>query len=121
MRTGEGCIVAVPQDAKAVGVAAEGDGQMWQVNLGLSHSLMDSRPTWTHDFLTVQGTNQTHVLPLAAFSAQTRGRKVAGVSLKLDEVQYIGIILSLVDQDGKPNSHFGDGPFRLVLHELEFE
>lgn len=121
MRTGERCIVEVPQDAKAVRVVVEGDGQMWKVNLGLSHSLMDSRPTWTHDFLTTKGTKQTHVLPLAAFSAQTRGRKVTGASLKLDEVQYMGLILSLVDQDGKPNSHFGDGPFRLVLHELEFE
>lgn len=121
MRTGEDCRVSVPEGAKAVRVVAEGDGQMWKVNLGLSHGLMDSQPTWTHDFLTKKGVKETHILSLDAFTAQTRGRKVAGAVLDLDAVMYVGLILSLVDQEGRPNTHFGDGPFRLVLHELEFE
>jgi hypothetical protein len=121
MRTGEDCHVVVPQGATAVRVVVEGDGQMWKVNLGLSHSLMDSKPTWTHDFLTTKGGKQTHTLPINAFTAQTRGRKVEGVVLDLDEVVYVGLILSLVDQEGRANTHFGAGPFRLTLHELEFE
>jgi len=46
---------------------------------------------------------------------------VSGATLDLEEVRYLGLILSLVDQEGEPNKHFGDGPFRVVLHELEFE
>ena len=121
MRTSEACVVSIPTGATAVRVVAEGDGQMWKVNLGLSHSLMDSQPTWTHDFLTQQGVTQTHVLPLDAFTAQTRGRKVAGAVMDIEKVAYVGMILSLVDQEGNPNKHFGDGPFRLTLHELEFD
>jgi hypothetical protein len=170
MRTTERCHVSIPSGARAIRIVAEGDGQLWKVNLGLSHSLMDSQPTWTHDFLTSKGVRtclslhaarlptalrgggsvwnwlavalipcppsssllwsrscvmlqvkQTYMLPLAAMSAQTRGRKVPGVMLDLGQVEYVGLILSLVDQEGRPNSHFGDGPFRLVVHELEFE
>ena len=98
-----------------------GDGQLWKVNLGLSHALMSSAPTWTHDFLTQKGTRTTHTLPLGAFTAQVRGRKLPGAVLAASEVQYIGMILSLVDMEGQPNAHFGDGPFSIVLHEMEFE
>lgn len=47
--------------------------------------------------------------------------QVAGAKLVLSDVCYVGLILSLVDQEGKPNAHFGDGPFKLILHSLEAE
>jgi streptogramin lyase len=121
MRTSEATSVSVPRGAKKLRVTVEGDGQLWKVNLGLSHALMDRKPTWTHDFHTKAGEKTTHELLLSSFDAQIRGDKVAGAVLDTSEVCYLGLILSLVTQDGKPNPHFGDGPFRLVLHELEFE
>ena len=114
-------MVALPPGAKTVVVRCRGDGQLWKLNLGLSHSLMSSAPTWTHDFLTTKGVTETYRLPLDEFAAQNRGRKVEGVALERGAVCYIGLILSLVDQDGAPNKHFGDGPFELVLESIAFE
>eukprot|EP00729_Bicosta_minor_P008088 gene8088-23497_t len=129
IRTTETTLVAMPQGAAgAIKVVVEGDGQMWKVTLGVSHGLMSGEPTWTHDFLTQKGVTTTHTLPLSAFTPQRRGRKVgsptcnvAGAKLVLSDVCYVGLILSLVDQEGKPNAHFGDGPFKLILHSLEAE
>jgi hypothetical protein len=64
--------VAVPKDASEVRVVVEGDGQMWKVNLGLGHGMMDNKPTWTHDFLTQKGKRTTHTLPLSAFAPTVR-------------------------------------------------
>ena len=73
------------------------------------------------DFLTAKGKVQTYRLPLGDFAAQFRGRKMAGLVLEHAKVCYVGLILSLVDQEGAPNLHFGDGPFKLVVHSIEFE
>jgi NADH dehydrogenase [ubiquinone] 1 alpha subcomplex assembly factor 1 len=126
MRTSEACVVKVPSGATAVKLKVEGgDGYLWKVNLGMGHSLMDSNPTFSHDFLTKKKNNNnnevsTHTLPLSGFSAQRRGQTLEGVTLEdPSKIKYVGLILSLVTQEGKPNPHFGDGPFRIVLHELE--
>ena len=42
-----------------------------------------------------------------------RGRKMEGQTLHLDNVVYVGLILSLVTQEGAANEHFGDGRVRL--------
>jgi hypothetical protein len=81
---------------------------------------MSSDPTWTADFLTKKDEKTTHVLALSEFVPQTRGRKLTGLTLDRGSVCYVGLILSLVDQEGNDNPHFGDGPFKLLLHELEF-
>lgn len=121
MRTSEACVVRVPPKATKVQLQVEGDGHLWKANLGLGHSLMDSNPTFSHDFLTKKGEVTTHVLPLSGFSAQKRGTTLDDVTLEdPSTVQYVGLILSLYTQEGKPNPHFGDGPFSIVLHELEF-
>ena len=121
MRTSEACVVKVPSGATSVKLTVEGDGHLWKANLGLGHSLMDSNPTFSHDFLTKKDTVTTHNLPLTGFAAQRRGQTLDGVALEdPSKIQYVGLILSLVTQEGKPNPHFGDGPFRIVLHELEF-
>mmetsp|Transcript_26941 Transcript_26941/g.57285 ORF Transcript_26941/g.57285 Transcript_26941/m.57285 type:complete len:90 (-) Transcript_26941:301-570(-) len=87
----------------------------------MGHSLMDSNPTFSHDFLTQNGVPTEHTLPISGFAAQKRGRTLNGIFLEDPaEIRYVGLILSLVTQDGKPNPHFGDGPFRIVLHEVEF-
>ena len=121
MRTSEACVVKVPSGATSVKLTVKGDGHLWKANLGLGHSLMDSNPTFSHDFLTKKDTVTTHNLPLTGFAAQRRGQTLDGVALEdPSKIQYVGLILSLVTQEGKPNPHFGDGPFRIVLHELEF-
>ena len=120
MRTSEACVVKVPADATSIRLTVEGDGQLWKANLGLGHSLMDSNPTFSHDFLTTKGAVTTHLLPLAGFAANKRGQKLPDVKLDPSQVQYVGLILSLYTQEGEPNPHFGDGPFRIILHELEF-
>ena len=120
MRTSEACVVKVPADATSIRLTVEGDGQLWKANLGLSHSLMDSNPTFSHDFLTTKGAVTTHVLPLAEFAANKRGQKLPDVKLDPSQVQYVGLILSLYTQEGEPNPHFGDGPFQIILHEFEF-
>lgn len=121
MRTSEACKVKIPAGARSVKLAVEGDGQLWKANLGMSHSLMDSNPTFSHDFLTKPGQITTHTLSLSEFSAQRRGQTLEGFVLDPSKIQYVGLILSLVTQKGDPNPHFGDGPFKIVLHELEFE
>lgn len=123
MRTSEACVVKVPSGATAVQLKVEGgDGYLWKVNLGMGHSLMDSNPTFSHDFLTEKKNEMsTHTLPLTGFMAQRRGQTLEGVTLEdPSKIKYVGLILSLVTQEGKPNPQFGDGPFRIVLHELEF-
>lgn len=120
-RTHETCTVKVPPTATAVRLVVEGDGHLWKANLGLGHSLMDSNPTFSHDFLTQANTVTTHLLPLSGFCAQKRGQTLQDVALEdPSQIAYVGLILSLVTQDGKPNPHFGDGPFKVVLHEFEF-
>eukprot|EP00534_Pseudo-nitzschia_fraudulenta_P014931 CAMPEP_0201229314 /NCGR_PEP_ID=MMETSP0852-20130820/850_1 /ASSEMBLY_ACC=CAM_ASM_000632 /TAXON_ID=183588 /ORGANISM="Pseudo-nitzschia fraudulenta, Strain WWA7" /LENGTH=230 /DNA_ID=CAMNT_0047519579 /DNA_START=73 /DNA_END=765 /DNA_ORIENTATION=- len=121
VRTAETCTVAPPPEATAIKLVVEGDGQLWKANLGRSHSLMDSSPTYSHDFLTEKGVVTSHTLPLERFTAQKRGRKVPSAGpIEPSEIAYLGLILSLVTQGGDPNPSFGDGPFRIVLHELEF-
>ena len=65
---------SAPYDDVIITCYRHSKGQMWKVNLGLGHNLMDSKPTWTHDFLTTKGVKQTHTLPIPAFTAQTRGQ-----------------------------------------------
>jgi hypothetical protein len=123
MRTNEACVIKVPSGATAIQLKVEGgDGYLWKVNLGMGHSLMDSNPTFSHDFLTNKKNEvSTHTLPLSGFMAQRRGQTLEGVTLEdSSKIKYVGLILSLVTQEGKPNPHFGGGPFRIVLHELEF-
>ena len=121
MRTSEACVVKVPPGVTTVKLVVEGDGHLWKANLGLGHSLMDSNPTFSHDFLTKEGEVTTHMLSLSGFEAQKRGKTLKNVTLEDPSVvQYVGLILSLVTQEGTPNPHFGDGPFRIVLHEFEF-
>ena len=100
---------------------SQGDGQMYKLTLGLSHSLLSGLPVWSHDFHTAKGSVKEYSLPLSEFVAGKRGQAVVGATLDIAEVQYLGVALSLVDQNGQPNPHFGDGPFRLVLHEISFE
>ena len=127
MRTTEECAdrMRVPPDATAVRVVMQGDGQLWKVSLGTSHSLMSRDPTWSHDVLTANSQEEdaltTATLPLADFTATIRGQPVAGAVLDdPSRIRSVGLILSLYTQTGAPNPNFGDGPFRVVLHELEF-
>jgi hypothetical protein len=123
MRTTENCIVNPPETATTIRIVVKGDGQLWKVHCGLSHSLMDSQPAWSHDFLTKKNEITIHELQLKNFTPQRRGRKVettATLDLNVKSIQYVGLILSLVTQNGTPNPNFGDGPFQITLHELEF-
>ena len=56
--------VAIPPGSTALRIVGEGDGQMWKVQLGTTHGLMASKPTYTHDFLTAKGQLQAHTIPL---------------------------------------------------------
>ena len=126
MRTTENCIVNPPESATTIRIIVKGDGQLWKVNLGMSHSLMDNQPTWSHDFLTKTNEITIHELQLKNFTPQRRGRKVettatgGALDLNVKSIRYVGLILSLVTQNGTPNPNFGDGPFQITLHELEF-
>ena len=44
---------------------------------------------------------------------------VASAALDPVEVTGLGFGLSLYTADGKPNTNFGDGPFKLVVHGVE--
>mmetsp|Transcript_11487 Transcript_11487/g.24243 ORF Transcript_11487/g.24243 Transcript_11487/m.24243 type:complete len:253 (-) Transcript_11487:321-1079(-) len=124
MRTTEECAdrIRVPPNATAVRVVLRGDGQLWKVSLGTSHSLMSRDPTWSHDVSTSNEDKlTTAILPLADFTATRQGQPVAGAVLgDPSKIRSVGLILSLYTQTGAPNPRFGDGPFRVVLHELEF-
>ena len=122
VRTTEDCPVRIrnPEGVSSVRVSLSGDGQLWKVNLGTSHSLLSADPTWSHDVPTESDALTTHTLRLSDFTATKRGRPVKGAVLDPSAVCYAGLILSLYTQTGEANPRFGDGPFRVVLHELEF-
>ena len=65
-----GSEIMIPKDTKAVRVVVEGDGQLWKLNLGTSHSMMSGEPTWTHDFHTQEGKRTVALLPLRSFTPQ---------------------------------------------------
>mmetsp|Transcript_16907 Transcript_16907/g.30182 ORF Transcript_16907/g.30182 Transcript_16907/m.30182 type:complete len:235 (-) Transcript_16907:147-851(-) len=119
-RTNEETKVAIAEDSAFVKVVAEGDGKMYKIALGCSHSMMTREPVFTSDFLTEKGKVKQYILPLSKFVPQFHGQKVEGVTLKKEGVVYVGCNLSLVTQNGDPNPYFGDGPFKLVIHELSF-
>eukprot|EP00873_Tetraselmis_striata_P015914 jgi/Tetstr1/436178/TSEL_025023.t1 len=121
LRTSEQTQVSIPKDAAFVKVIAKGDGQMYKITLGCSHSMMTREPVFTHDFLTDKGKVKQYILPLSKFVPQFHGQKVEGKVLEAGQVAYVGLNLSLVTQNGDPNPFFGDGPFELVLHELSFQ
>lgn len=118
LRTPDTCRVTIPAGTRHAKVVAEGDGQMYKLTFGTDASRRG--PTWSYDFLTTKGSVQEFVLPLNGFVAGFRGMPVQGV-LNPSDIQNVGIMLSLKTSDGRPNPHFGDGPFKLTLHEVSFQ
>lgn len=112
--------VAIPAGATHAKVVVEGDGQMYKLALSMDPSAFARAPSFGHDFLTKKGAVSEHFLPLSEFIPTFRGQPVPGAVLRLEDVRCLSMLLSLKASDGSPNSHFGDGPFRLVVHEIAF-
>ena len=55
------------------------------------------------------------VLPFESFVPTIRGSPVKGAVLDPSAITGVGIALSLYDMQGKPNPHFGDGPFKISI------
>ena len=111
--------LGMPRNSAALLVDASGDGQNYKATLHTADSWSMSVPSWSQNFRA--GARQVHRLPLKAFLPSTRGRVMATDALDPAEVTGIGFALSLYTAEGKPNPHFGDGPFRLTVHGVKVE
>mmetsp|Transcript_30327 Transcript_30327/g.66367 ORF Transcript_30327/g.66367 Transcript_30327/m.66367 type:complete len:226 (+) Transcript_30327:29-706(+) len=112
--------LGIPSTAKAMAVTAIGDGRQYKLTLHTADSWAMSVPAWAHDFWTnPPGQRQTFQLPLDKFVPSKQGRALQGLTLDPSEVTGVGLSLSLKTMDGRPNPHFGDGPFSLTLEGLE--
>eukprot|EP00746_Dinoflagellata_sp_MGD_P168134 gnl/MRDRNA2_/MRDRNA2_99329_c0_seq1.p1 gnl/MRDRNA2_/MRDRNA2_99329_c0~~gnl/MRDRNA2_/MRDRNA2_99329_c0_seq1.p1 ORF type:complete len:227 (-),score=31.17 gnl/MRDRNA2_/MRDRNA2_99329_c0_seq1:115-795(-) len=108
-----------PADAKAIEVTATADAGMYKLNLMTADSWSMRTPSWCHDFRGEAGVKQSWVLPLTSFIPTIRGSPVKGAVLDPTAITGVGIALSLYDMHGKPNSHFGDGPFKISIEGLK--
>mmetsp|Transcript_115412 Transcript_115412/g.359475 ORF Transcript_115412/g.359475 Transcript_115412/m.359475 type:complete len:156 (-) Transcript_115412:63-530(-) len=112
--------LGIPPSAQALEVTASGDGRQYKVMLHTADSWA-MRPVWAHDFLTEAGVRKTWRLPLADFVPTQQGRRLkAPAQLDVASVTGVGLGHSLYTADGRPNEHFGDGPFRLTVERLSF-
>eukprot|EP00415_Alexandrium_ostenfeldii_P004430 UN4430 len=79
------------------------------------------KPVWAHDFLTEPEVRTTWRLPLKDFVPTRQGRPLkVSAELDLASVTGLGLSHSLYMADGRPNEHFGDGPFRLTVERMAF-
>ncbi|CAE8616144.1 unnamed protein product [Polarella glacialis] len=106
-----------PAGAKAIEVTVTGDARQYKLTLHTADSWAMTVPSWQHDFR-AEGGRQTFTLPLKDFKASKQGKVVADAVLEPSRITGVGINLSLYDMLGKPNKHFGDGPFKVELHSL---
>ena len=120
LMTAEACKVSIPDTATYAKIVVEGDGQQYKLGLRVGQGMRTGKPIWCHDFKTELGAIKTFWLPLNKFTAAQQRATVEGVALKPSEVASISITLSLKNQTMQPNPHFGDGPFKVTLHEIEF-
>ena len=114
-RTAKACKIKIPDTATFAKVVVEGDGQQYKLSLGQTHQVGES--IWAHDLKTEKGVVKTFWLPLRKFSPTP---KVNGLVLKPSELEYISIVLPPKDQNMQPNPHFCPGPFKVIVHEIEF-
>jgi len=103
--------------SSALLVDATGDGQLHKVTLHTADSWSMGTPSWSHDFVATKE-RSTHRLALSDFVAGRQGRPMKKAVLDGAQVTGIGFSLSLYTDDGKPNTNFGDGPFRLQVHSV---
>jgi len=108
-----------PADTSHIEVTAIGDGRQYKLTLHTADSWSMSTPSWAHDFHTLPaGQERTWRLPLTSFVPLRQGKPVKGAVLDAKAITGVGINLSLYNMHGKSNSHFGDGPFRIILKKL---
>eukprot|EP00747_Dinoflagellata_sp_TGD_P170707 gnl/TRDRNA2_/TRDRNA2_202959_c0_seq1.p1 gnl/TRDRNA2_/TRDRNA2_202959_c0~~gnl/TRDRNA2_/TRDRNA2_202959_c0_seq1.p1 ORF type:complete len:241 (+),score=30.45 gnl/TRDRNA2_/TRDRNA2_202959_c0_seq1:44-724(+) len=108
-----------PANTKAIEVTGIADSSMYKLNLMTGDSWSMGLPSWSHDFRGAAGVKQTWVLPLESFVPTIRGKTVQAPPLDPAAVTGVGVALSLYDMQGKPNAHFGDGPFKISIHGLK--
>ena len=101
-------------------LSVTGNWELFKFTVKTSRSVWE--PIWEVDLPKVTysepGVRHTFIVPLSGFSASRMGRPVAGATLNATSIIGIGLNLALVDIDGSPNPHFGDGPFEMILHDV---
>jgi hypothetical protein len=110
--------LGLPAETRAIEVTATTDSRQYKLTLMTGDSWSMQLPTWAHDFRGEAGVRQTWRLPLESFVPTKQGRPVKGVVLDPTLVTGMGFSLSLYDMEGRSNSHFGDGPFKLSVEGI---
>jgi hypothetical protein len=111
-----------PSDSRFIEVKATADSWQYKLTLHTADSWQMSVPAWTHDFRADSaGKQQTWRLRFKDFVPSKQGQPVTGVKLDPSKITGVGINLSLYTMDGKPNPHFGDGPFKITLESLSVQ
>eukprot|EP00929_Paragymnodinium_shiwhaense_P046030 TRINITY_DN23465_c0_g1_i1.p1 TRINITY_DN23465_c0_g1~~TRINITY_DN23465_c0_g1_i1.p1 ORF type:complete len:226 (-),score=29.70 TRINITY_DN23465_c0_g1_i1:207-884(-) len=107
-----------PADAQYIEIDVVGDGHQYKLTLHTADSWSMRTPAWAHDFHTGAGEKRTFRFRLQDFLPTMRGQVVQNVTLDAASITGIGINLSLYTMQGKPNPHFGDGPFSVRLERV---
>ena len=113
----------LPPYTKALKIQYTGDGKTYK--LLLSDGTRGSRtPSWQADVPTTPQKKETQTIILESFKPSMGPRPApAGLQFNANEMQEIGIMLSLKLSDGSPNpvKTFGQGifPFSLKVHSIE--
>jgi len=112
--------LGIPKGAQTLEITATGDGRQYKVSLHTADSWA-MKPVWAHDFRTEPGVRSTLSLALRDFVPGQQGQRLKNAApLDLSAVTGLGLGHSLYTADGRPNEHFGDGPFSLTVERIAF-
>lgn len=59
-------------------------------------------------------------LPFSEFTPSLYGQRLTGLELDSSSIKHIGMNVGIFDANGKPDERFSSGPFKVVLHSVEF-
>lgn len=109
----------LPPSTLGFRLSLTGDGSLYKLTVRTSTSVWE--PFWQADLPSRSleaGVRHELFVPLSDFRASRMGRPVHGRTLDPSRIITLGLNLALIDADGNPNVHFGDGPFAVTLHSI---
>lgn len=110
--------LGLPATTNGLNVTVSGNGELFKLTLRTAAS--PYTPVWQADLPppSLEPGAHTFALPLAAFVASRMGQPVEGRTLDPTAILSVGLSLALTDSHHRPNPHFRDGPFELLLHTI---
>lgn len=113
-RGDESALQAALQGSNGVTVSGVSDGRMYKLCF---RTKSDDSFVYQHDIPPTQGTFSAQ-LRFSDFIPSWRGRRIEAPLLRGESILSVGIILSLLKDDGSPNPAFGSGPFEVRIDDI---